>query len=188
MRKAIASCAAFTPSHADSPPRDVVARAVHRQLKTGAGAYLDARPAVGEAFPERFPGVFAACRAAGIESARRADPGRRLPRTITWCGVATDTDEALTGVPGPLGRGRVRLYRWCMGQTGWPSNSLLEGLVFGRPGGSRRCRTRLRACANAAGSRLLPRLCLQTRSARYAPPWPMQAGVGTRRRGACPPA
>src|SRR5690606_37322874 len=43
---------------AELAPRDVVARAVYRQLRCGP-VYLDAREAVGEDFPERFPAVFA---------------------------------------------------------------------------------------------------------------------------------
>src|SRR5699024_8374423 len=47
-------------SRAELAPRDVVARAVHRQVQSGAGAFLDARGAVGDDFPERFQLVFRA--------------------------------------------------------------------------------------------------------------------------------
>jgi len=55
--------------HADGElaPRDEVARAIHAERAAGRGAFLDARSAVGEAFPENFPTVFEACMAAGID-------------------------------------------------------------------------------------------------------------------------
>ena len=57
---------------AELAPRDVVARAVHAQNLSGAGAYLDAREAVGAAFPDHFPAVFAACMSGGVDP--RTDP------------------------------------------------------------------------------------------------------------------
>ena len=42
-------------------PRDIVARAIHSQRAQGDGAFLDARTAIGDEFPEAFPTVFAAC-------------------------------------------------------------------------------------------------------------------------------
>ncbi|MGY6533604.1 L-aspartate oxidase [Glycocaulis sp.] len=116
-------------SQAELAPRDVVARAVHRQLKTGRGAYLDARTAVGEAFPERFPAVFAACRAAGIDP--RVEPIPVAPAAhYHMGGVATDT-EGFTGVPGLWAVGECA-STGVHGANRLASNSLLEGLVFGR--------------------------------------------------------
>lgn len=117
--------------HADAElaPRDVVARAVHRQVKTGRGAYLDARTAVGEAFPERFPAVFAACRDAGIDP--RVEPIPVAPAAhYHMGGVATDT-EGFTGVPGLWAVGECA-STGVHGANRLASNSLLEGLVFGR--------------------------------------------------------
>ena len=56
----------------DLAPRDIVARAIHRQIETGGGAFLDARKAVGARFPDEFPAVFAACMAGGVDP--RAQP------------------------------------------------------------------------------------------------------------------
>ncbi|WP_439634346.1 L-aspartate oxidase [Glycocaulis sp.] len=116
-------------SQAELAPRDVVARAVHRQVKTGRGAYLDARAAVGEAFPERFPAVFAACQEAGIDP--RLEPIPVAPAAhYHMGGVATDT-EGFTGVPGLWAVGECA-STGVHGANRLASNSLLEGLVFGR--------------------------------------------------------
>lgn len=117
--------------HADAElaSRDVVARAVHRQVKTGRGAYLDARVAVGEAFPERFPAVFAACMAAGIDP--RFQPIPVAPAAhYHMGGVATDS-SGFTGVPGLWAVGECA-STGVHGANRLASNSLLEGLVFGR--------------------------------------------------------
>jgi L-aspartate oxidase len=117
--------------HADAElaPRDVVARAVHRQVKSGKGAFLDARAAVGEAFPERFPAVFAACRSGGLDP--RVDPIPVAPAAhYHMGGIATDLD-GFTGIAGLWAVGECA----CTGVHGanrLASNSLLDALVFGR--------------------------------------------------------
>ncbi len=60
---------------AELQARDVVARGIWAALASGRRAFLDARAAVGDAFPERFPTVFDACRAARPRPAPAADPG-----------------------------------------------------------------------------------------------------------------
>lgn len=113
----------------DLAARDIVARAVHRAAHTLGGAFLDARDAVGDTFPHAFPGVFRSCMAAGI------DP-RRQPITVipaahyTMGGIATDLDGR-TSVDGLWAVGECA----CNGLHGanrLASNSLAEGLVFGR--------------------------------------------------------
>ena len=117
--------------HADAElaPRDVVARAVHRQIKTGQGAFLDARASVGKAFPDRFPAVFAACMGGGIDP--RVTPIPIAPAAhYHMGGIATDL-TGFTGVPGLWAVGECA----CTGVHGanrLASNSLLDGLVFGR--------------------------------------------------------
>ena len=116
-------------AEAELAPRDVVARAVHRQVKAGRGAYLDARKAVGEEFPERFPAVFAACMAAGIDP--RVEPIPVAPAAhYHMGGVATDS-SGFTGVPGLWAVGECA-STGVHGANRLASNSLLEGLVFGR--------------------------------------------------------
>ncbi|TRO93709.1 L-aspartate oxidase [Glycocaulis profundi] len=114
---------------AELAPRDVVARAVHRQIKAGRGAYLDARAAVGEAFPERFPAVFAACMAAGIDPRRQPIPVAPAAH-YHMGGIATDLD-GFTGIAGLYAVGECA-STGLHGANRLASNSLLDGLVFGR--------------------------------------------------------
>jgi len=114
---------------AELAPRDVVARAIFDRRQAGHTVLLDAREAVGDAFPEMFPTVFASCMQAGI------DP-RVVPIPVTPAahymigGVATD-DRGRSSIAG----------LWACGETGatgvhganrLASNSLLEALVFAR--------------------------------------------------------
>lgn len=117
--------------HADAElaPRDVVARAVHRQIKRGEGAFLDARSAVGDAFPDRFPAVFAACMSAGIDP--RVTPIPVAPAAHYHMGGISADLNGFTGVSGLWAVGECA----CTGVHGanrLASNSLLDGLVFGR--------------------------------------------------------
>jgi L-aspartate oxidase len=115
--------------HAELAPRDVVARAVHRQVKSGKGAFLDCTQAVGANFPERFPAVFAACMSAGIDP--RVTPIPVAPAAhYHMGGVNTDLD-GFTGVPGLWAVGECAATG-VHGANRLASNSLLDGLVFGR--------------------------------------------------------
>ncbi len=114
-------------------PRDIVARAVEGELTAGRGAFLDARDAVGAAFPEAYPTVFASCQHAGI------DPRKDMIPIAPAChyhmgGVMTDIDGRAC-VNGDYDAGL-----WVIGEaasTGvhganrLASNSLLEAVVFG---------------------------------------------------------
>ena len=51
----------------DLAPRDIVARAVHREIASGRGAFLDCRKAIGDQFPARFPTVYEKCIQCGID-------------------------------------------------------------------------------------------------------------------------
>ncbi len=118
-------------AHADAElaPRDVVARCVHKQIQLGRGAFLDATTAVGEAFPERFPAVFAACQSAGIDP--RVEPIPVAPAAhYHMGGVATDLD-GFTGISGLWAVGECA-STGLHGANRLASNSLLDGLVFGR--------------------------------------------------------
>jgi L-aspartate oxidase len=123
---------------AELAPRDVVSRSIALHLAaTGAAAdspvYLDARgveAARGQGFlAGRFPTISAATRAAGYDWA--AEPLPVSPAAHYWMGgVATD-HWGRTSVPGLYAAGEVA----CTGVQGanrLASNSLLEGLVFGR--------------------------------------------------------
>jgi L-aspartate oxidase len=113
---------------ADLAPRDVVAAAITRRMAETATdcVYLDARALDG--FAARFPTVYAACRAAGIDPVREPIPV--TPAAHYACGgVVTDLDGR-TGVPGLYAAGEVA-RTGLHGANRLASNSLLEGLVLG---------------------------------------------------------
>ena len=111
----------------DLAPRDVVARAIHAERVAGRGTALDARTAVGAAFPEEFPTVFAACQAAGIDP--RVQPIPVAPAAhYHMGGLATDA-HARTTLPGLYAVGECA-STGLHGANRLASNSLLEALVF----------------------------------------------------------
>ena len=110
-------------------PRDIVARAVHRAKAAGRQPYLDARAAIGEAFPDRFPTVFSACMSAGIDPRRNLIPVAPAAH-YHMGGVRVDAHGAAS-LPGLLVCGEAA----CTGAHGGnrlASNSLLEAIVFAR--------------------------------------------------------
>jgi L-aspartate oxidase len=116
----------------DLAPRDVVARAIHRQIMAGEGAFLDARQAIGEHFPEEFPGVFAACMAAGLDP--RVQPIPVAPAAhYHMGGVMTDKDGRAS-LPGLYAVGECA-STGVHGANRLASNSLLEAAVFGTRAG-----------------------------------------------------
>ncbi len=118
----------------DLAPRDIVARQVWLACQAG-GAVLDAR-VVGAAFAEKFPTVLRACLDHGIDP--RVQPIPVTPAAhFHMGGIATDV-ECRSSLPGLYAVGEVA----CNGVHGanrLASNSLLEGLVFGRRLGQRLC-------------------------------------------------
>jgi L-aspartate oxidase len=116
-------------ARAELEPRDVVARAVWRRLASGHRVYLDARACLGARFAERFPGIAAACRAAGIDPATTPIPVRPAAH-YHMGGIAVDA----------VGRSSIAGL-WACGEaaaTGLhganrlASNSLLEAAVCAR--------------------------------------------------------
>ena len=113
---------------AELAPRDIVARAIHRELASGHRVFLDCRTAVGRKFAGHFPTVYAACKNAGIDPIVQPIPVAPAAH-YHMGGIASDT------------RGRTSLDGlWAVGEcasTGLhganrlASNSLLEALVFG---------------------------------------------------------
>jgi L-aspartate oxidase len=111
---------------AELAPRDVVAREIFREKAGGKQVFLDARM-LGRVFEERFPGIFAICRARGVDPADDLIPITPAAHYMMG-GIVTDL------------RGRASLNRlYACGEvarTGvhganrLASNSLLEGLVF----------------------------------------------------------
>jgi L-aspartate oxidase len=98
----------------------------------GLGAFLDARKAVGEAFPDRFPAVFAACMAAGIDPREQPIPVAPAAH-YHMGGIATDADGR-TSLAGLYAIGECA-STGVHGANRLASNSLLEAAVFGARAG-----------------------------------------------------
>lgn len=114
---------------ADLAPRDVVARVIAARRLAGEDVFLDARQAVGKTFAHRFPTVFAACTRADIDPCVQPIP---VTPAAHYCmgGVWTD-DDARTSLTGLYAVGEAAASG-VHGANRLASNSLLEGLAFGR--------------------------------------------------------
>src|SRR5689334_2346239 len=112
---------------AELAPRDVVARAVYREVMSGRGAFLDCRP-FGVKLAEHFPTVFAACRSAGIDPRREPIPVAPAAH-YHMGGILTDAQGRCT-VNGLWACGEVA-STGAHGANRLASNSLLEAVVFG---------------------------------------------------------
>ncbi|MBD1540861.1 L-aspartate oxidase [Arthrobacter sp. IA7] len=122
---------------AELAPRDVVSRSIALHLAAlgdpNGHVYLDARvieDAKGAGFlKRRFPTITRRTREAGIDWTRELVPV--APAAHYWMGGVTTDLHGRTTVPGLFAAGEVA----CTGVQGanrLASNSLLEGLVFGR--------------------------------------------------------
>ncbi len=109
-------------------PRDVVARAIWRRLMDGRKIFLDAREAVGEAFPEHFPTVFELCRQHGLDP--RVEPMPVAPAAHYHMGGIAVDGYGRSSLPGLWACGEVS-STGVHGANRLASNSLLEALVFG---------------------------------------------------------
>ena len=113
---------------AELAPRDIVARAIWRRLMAGSRVYLDAREAVGEDFPERFPTVFRLCQEHGLDP--RTEPIPVAPAAHYHMGGIAVDERGRTSLPGLWACGEVAATG-VHGANRLASNSLLEALVFG---------------------------------------------------------
>jgi len=116
---------------AELAPRDVVSRAIVREIARSQDpcVYLDVRHIGGARFAERFPGFDRLVRSFDIDPATDLIPVHPSAH-YTIGGVWTDLDGA-TNLPGLYACGEAA----CNGVHGanrLASNSLLDGLVFGR--------------------------------------------------------
>jgi L-aspartate oxidase len=112
-------------------PRDVVARAILNEMlaENAPSAFLDLRHLPAHEVHERFPTIAAACARAGLDLATDLIPVAPAAHYFMG-GVVVDT-ESRTTLPHLYAVGEVA----CTGVHGanrLASNSLLEGLVFGR--------------------------------------------------------
>ncbi|MCX2723750.1 L-aspartate oxidase [Roseibium salinum] len=108
-------------------PRDVVARAIFREIAAGRGAFLDCREAVGARFKDDFPTVYAAASAAGIDPATDLIPVAPAEH-YHMGGVLTDANGR-TSLDGLWAAGEVA-STGAHGANRLASNSLLEAVVF----------------------------------------------------------
>ncbi|MEO1237114.1 MAG: L-aspartate oxidase [Planctomycetota bacterium] len=125
---------------AELAPRDVVARSILAQTaKTGhTHVYLDARHLGKERFAERFPGITRLLQKFDLDPATDTVPVYPSAHYMVG-GVRTD-EHGRTSLPGLFAAGEVA----CTGLHGanrLASNSLLEGLVFGKLAGEAARRT-----------------------------------------------
>ncbi|MGD9816043.1 MAG: L-aspartate oxidase [Hyphomonadaceae bacterium] len=111
----------------DLAARDVVARAIHVEREAGRGAFLDARDAVGAAFPRRFPTVFAACMSAGLDP--RLAPMPVAPAAHYHMGGIVTDAWGRTTLDGLWAVGECA-STGAHGANRLASNSLLEAVVF----------------------------------------------------------
>jgi L-aspartate oxidase len=114
---------------ADLAPRDVVAKAIMREmLASGTDhVFLDGRHLGAEVWEHRFPTILANCRSHGIDPVTEPIPVVPAAHYVSG-GVRADL-HGRTSVPGLYACGEVA----CTGVHGanrLASNSLLEGLVF----------------------------------------------------------
>ena len=116
---------------AELAPRDVVARAILSEMlaEQAPSAFLDLRHLPEDEIYARFPTIAAACRRDGLDLAHDLIPV--APAAHYFMGGVTVDTWGRTTVPGLFAVGEVS----CTGVHGanrLASNSLLEGLVFGR--------------------------------------------------------
>jgi len=124
----IAFMAAVHP-RADLAPRDVVARTLHQKMATTGAEHLWLDATMIDDFARRFPTIWDACQSAGL------DPTR------DWLPVAPAAHYLCGGVVADLDGASTLAHLWACGETACSgvhganrlaSNSLLDGLVFGR--------------------------------------------------------
>jgi L-aspartate oxidase len=116
---------------AELAPRDVVARAILSEMlaENAPSAFLDLRHLPEHEVYERFPTIAAACRKDGLDLAHDLIPV--APAAHYFMGGVTVDTWGRTTLPNLFAVGEVS----CTGVHGanrLASNSLLEGLVFGR--------------------------------------------------------
>ncbi len=116
---------------AELAPRDVVARAIFREMqRTGASnVWLDISHKPADFIKKRFPNIYAFCLKHGFDLTKDSIPVAPAAHYLMG-GVKTDL-YGYTGLPGLYAAGETA----CNGVHGanrLASNSLLDGLVFGR--------------------------------------------------------
>jgi L-aspartate oxidase len=164
---------------ADLAPRDVVSAAITRRLATEPGGvgdhvFLDATHLDAATFRRRFPTVYGACLAIGVDPTSTPIPV--APAAHFACGGVMSTVDGRTSVAGLYAAGEVA-RTGLHGANRLASNSLLEGLVVGARAaeavaadlaGGRLAGARLAACAPLPVGPVAPRDLLQRVMSRFA--------------------
>ncbi len=114
---------------AELAPRDVVARAVYLQMKSGLRPALDTRHAIGAAIADQFPSVTEACLRNGVDPSKSPIPVTAAAH-YHMGGVAVDLSgrSSLNGLWVCGEAASTGLH----GANRLASNGLLEALVFAR--------------------------------------------------------
>ena len=121
----------FMPAiHADAElaPRDIVARAIFREIAAGHIVYLDTRAAVGARLPDAFPTVYENCVGMGIDPVR--DPIPVAPAEHYHMGGISVDATGRTSLDSLWACGEVT-STGAHGANRLASNSLLEAIVYG---------------------------------------------------------
>lgn len=112
-------------------PRDIVARSIFKEMKSGNEdhVFLSLRGIVPEKIKHRFPMIYKTCLERGLDITKDNIPVAPAAHYFMG-GIKTDTDGQ-TNLPGLYAAGECA-STGVHGANRLASNSLLEGLVFGR--------------------------------------------------------
>lgn len=113
---------------AELGPRDVVARAIYREIAAGRSVYLDTRGVIGARLPEAYPTVYENCVSMGLDPVR--DPIPVAPAAHYHMGGVKVDATGRTSLDGLWACGEVS-STGAHGANRLASNSLLEAVVYG---------------------------------------------------------